>query len=137
MTCPTFKGLNWSCGERGENCFNRYCRLKFEFFDGCFPRNIAPTDIDFAVEVGGRFLFQEWKSNKGAEATELPTGQRLFFERLTKAHPEITAMMVRGDSEWMNDIEGVRICRDGAFDKWRGCNWSQLYGWTKRWAGGK
>jgi hypothetical protein len=125
--------MNWDC--RRDGCHNRYCRLKFQFFAGCFPRNIAPTDIDFAVEVDGRFLLQEWKSQKGG--SDIPTGQRLFFERLTKANPEITALAVRGDCEWMNDVQGVAICRDGKFNDWRACDWPTLYRWTQRWGLGQ
>jgi len=42
------------------------------------PRNITPTDIDFAVECAGRFMLFEFKTT----GTEMGYGQRLFFERL-------------------------------------------------------
>jgi len=44
-----------------------------------FERNITPTDIDLAVDFGGRaFVFAELKF----EGSPITTGQRKFFENL-------------------------------------------------------
>jgi hypothetical protein len=55
------------------------------------PRRISPTDIDLAWEIGGCFLFFEGKTR----GSELPTGQRLFYQRLIEAiAPQRAALVV-------------------------------------------
>jgi hypothetical protein len=52
----------------------------YAFTNGCFPRGIRATDIDFMVEINGHFLFGEFqKPNKQASK-----GQRLALARLAQ-----------------------------------------------------
>ncbi len=96
--------LRWDCTVQG--CFNRKKRPKIEIFADCLPRRIAFTDVDGIVEVCGNLLLLEWKEHR-----QLPTGQRLLFERLTRFCPA-AVFVVTGDAERMQ-VESVRLV-------WRG-----------------
>lgn len=54
------------------------------------PRGIMPTDIDFAIECRGKFLFFEMKT----EGSRMPIGQKIFFETLLASLPEKSLLMV-------------------------------------------
>ena len=89
-----YNPLRWDCLRRG--CFNLKRRPKIEVFADCFPGRINFGDVDGIVEINGNALLLEWKS----EAHELPTGQRILYERLT--HSGFwSAMIVVGDAETM------------------------------------
>lgn len=104
--------LRWNCGISG--CFNQLRRPKIERFAACFPGRIAMSDIDATVEVNGHFVFLEMKSHQG----EIPIGQRLYFERLTRLSPRISVMIVCGDAETMR-CEAIRWIYDGRLSDWQ------------------
>lgn len=104
--------LRWDCGTRG--CFNQFCRPKIEAFATCFPGKIAMSDIDATVEVNGHFVFLEMKSHQG----EIPIGQRLYFQRLTRLSPRISVMILCGDAETMQ-CEAVRWIYNGQVSAWQ------------------
>ena len=54
------------------------------------PRNITPSDIDYATECGGHFLVFEMKSTGAG----LPYGQRLMLERLLLRLTPISRVVV-------------------------------------------
>jgi len=87
-------GLVWNCAKRG--CFHIEMRPKLEVFNDCFPGKIGMGDIDGIVEINGKGLLLEWKSNDG----ECATGQRIMLERLTKTKL-LTAMVIAGDPKTM------------------------------------
>lgn len=90
--------MRWNCREKGK-CFRNLCP-KLGVFDGCFPGKIGMSDVDGMVEIAGRFLFLEWKSDGG----HLTTGQRIAFERLTSLSTDpmkVTVIVVSGNPETM------------------------------------
>lgn len=107
-----FNPMRWRCDERG--CYNDLQRPRIEVFADCLPRRLAFTDIDATVEVGGRFLFLEFK---GGEPRELPTGQRIYLERLTSLHQKITAVVVCGNAKTM-DVRAIRVVHGGSIGDW-------------------
>lgn len=104
--------LRWDCASRG--CFNRLCRPKIERFAACFPGRIAMSDIDATVEVNGHFVFLEMKSHQG----DIPLGQRLYFQRLTRLSPRISVMILHGDAESMQ-CEAIRWIYNGQVSDWQ------------------
>lgn len=96
MTSAGYNPLRWRCEERG--CYNVIHRPKIELFAECFPGRIAMTDIDATVEVNGFFFFLEFK---GGKVREVPTGQRIYFERLTRLSTRIHAAVVHADAKTM------------------------------------
>lgn len=100
-----YNPLRWDCERQG--CFNLKRRPKIEMFAECFPRRISFGDVDGIVEVGGNALLLEWKS----EERELPTGQRLLYQRLTRYGP-VSVMIVIGDAESML-IDATALFADG------------------------
>jgi hypothetical protein len=100
-----YNPLRWDCVGRG--CFNLKRRPKIEVFADCFPGRINFGDVDGIVEINGNALLLEWKS----EAHELPTGQRILYERLT--HSGLcSAMIVIGNAETML-IDATAIFAEG------------------------
>ena len=91
---PGYNPLRWDCAAQG--CFNLKRRPKIELFADCFPGRINFGDVDGIVEIGGNALLMEWKS----EPRELPTGQRLLYERLSRGG-KISVIVVVGDAETM------------------------------------
>ena len=104
--------LRWDCASRG--CFNQFCRPKIERFAACFPGRIAMSDIDATVEVNGHFVFLEMKSHQG----DIPLGQRLYFQRLTRLSPRISVMILHGDAESMQ-CEAIRWIYNGQVSDWQ------------------
>lgn len=107
-----FNPMRWRCDERG--CYNDLQRPRIEVFADCLPRRLAFTDIDATAEVGGHFLFLEFKSG---EPRDLPIGQRIYLERLTALHRKITAVVVCGNAKTM-DVRAIRVVRDGNIGDW-------------------
>jgi hypothetical protein len=103
--------MRWDCAARG--CFNTLRRPKIERFAACFPRRIAMSDIDATVEVNGHFVFLEMKSHQG----DIPRGQRLYFERLTRLSDRIVVMILCGDAETMR-CEALRWIHKGETSDW-------------------
>lgn len=110
-------------------CWNVKYRPNIEYFAHAFPRNISMMDIDATVEVNGSFLFLEWKSFSG----EIPTGQRIYFERITQLSPKITAVIVVGDCETMT-VQSYQIFSDGKAHEPVSCNLDDLFLRIERWA---
>ena len=107
-----YNPLRWDCDTRG--CFNQFCRPKIERFAACFPGRIAMSDIDATVEVNGHFVFLEMKSHQG----DIPLGQRLYFQRLTRLSPRISVMILHGDAESMQ-CEAIRWIYNGQVSDWQ------------------
>ena len=104
--------LRWDSSTRG--CFNLLCRPKSERFAACFPGRIAMSDIDATVEVNGHFVFLEMKSHQG----DIPRGQRIYFERLTRLSPRISVMILCGDAETMQ-CEAIRWIYNAELSDWQ------------------
>jgi hypothetical protein len=104
--------MRWDCASRG--CFNQLCRPKIEHFAACFPGRIAMSDIDATVEVNGHFVFLEMKSFRG----DIPRGQRIYFERLTRLSTRISVMILCGDAETMQ-CEAIRWIYNGQLTDWQ------------------
>jgi hypothetical protein len=113
--------MRWDCTTRG--CFNVLRRPKIERFAACFPGRIAMSGpkatpegryIDATVEVNGHFVFLEMKSHRG----ELPLGQRLYFERLTRLSTRISVMIICGDAETMQ-CEALCWIYNGQLTDWQ------------------
>ena len=101
--------MRWNCKEKGK-CFRNLCP-KLGAFDDCFPGKIGMSDVDGVVELGGRFLFLEWKSPGGS----LTTGQRITFQNLTSLSPDpmkVQVILVSGDPETM-DVFSVQVWSAG------------------------
>ena len=86
--------MRWDCEKRG--CFNKERRPKIEVFCECFPGNISFGDVDGIVEINGRGLMLEWKT----DTNKPTTGQRIMYERLTKSEL-ITVILVVGNAKTM------------------------------------
>jgi len=93
-----FNPLRWDCDKYG--CFNIKRRPKIEVFSDCFPGRINFGDVDGIVEINGKGLMLEWKS----DCKKLPLGQQIMYERLTDTQ-KITVIVVIGDPETM-------VCRE-------------------------
>ena len=126
--------MRWDCTSRG--CFNQLRRPKIERFAACFPGRIAMSDIDATVEVNGHFVFLEMKSFQG----EIPRGQRIYFERLTRLSQRISVMIICGDAETMQ-CEAICWIYNGQLTDWQPAtlddvvrllnkfaNWAQVQG---------
>ena len=107
MSNKGYNFLRWDCEKNG--CFNKLCRVKFHVFADCFPGNINFSDVDGIVEINGRALMLEWKTNRGS----LPTGQAIMYRRITKAGL-ISVLCVVGNAETMQ-CEGYSIYKEGKF----------------------
>lgn len=114
-----FNPMRWDCSSRG--CFNLLCRPKIERFAACFPGRIAMSDIDATVEVNGHFVFLEMKSHRG----EIPRGQRLYFERLTRLSPRISVMILCGNAETMQ-FEAICWIYNGQLTSWQPTSFEEV-----------
>lgn len=112
------RDLRWICEEKG--CFRMMCP-KLGSFDDCFPGAIAMSDVDGVVEIGGRFLFLEWKAQGGS----VQTGQRIMFEQLTALSRKITVIVVSGHPRDMI-IESVQVFSGGKAQAPEPCNFGGL-----------
>jgi hypothetical protein len=88
--------MRYDCERQG--CFNVKRRPKIEHFAASLPGRIAFSDVDAITEVNGHFLLLEWKGHQG----DLPTGQRIMFERMTAlASGRFVVLVIVGDPETM------------------------------------
>lgn len=122
-----YNPMRWNCENNG--CWNVKYRPNIEHFANALPRKIAMSDIDAVTEVNGHFLFLEWKSYQG----EIPIGQRILFERITKLSPNITVVVVAGDCETMN-VSSIQRIKGGEFSSWVSCDLQGLFDRIERWA---
>lgn len=107
-----FRPMQYDCEKQG--CFNLTRRLDFGHFYACLPGRISMSDIDATVEVNGRFFFLEMKSFEGP----IPTGQRIYFERLTRLSPRIVVMVVCGDAATMS-VSSMLYIYEGRVSDWQ------------------
>jgi hypothetical protein len=107
MTSETFQPFRWDCETSG--CYNKALRPNFAVFANCLPGKISFTDVDATVEVNGRFLFLEFRSTAPAD---MKTGQRLYFERLTRLSSKIIAIAVYAHVPDM-EVSHIRVIRRG------------------------
>ena len=128
-----YNPMRWSCEKRG--CFNVKRRPKIEMFHDCFPGKISFGDVDAIVEINGKGLMLEWKS----DTTDLPVGQQIMYKRLTKTK-QLTVIILCGNAETMEInymgwvfagkyVEPAREAIDGAkqsIDDW--VKWAQRGG---------
>ena len=119
--------MRWDCRPERDGCYRRLGQPDLTLLDECFPGRIAMTDVDGLVEIGGRFLFIEWK-RRG----DVPAGQRIMFERLTK-HPEFTVLVILGDPASMT-VERYDVFRNGRRRGWRDCDMRGLKRHIRAWA---
>lgn len=126
-TTAGYNPMKWDCEHRG--CWKVKCSPNIEFFAGALPRKIAMTDLDGTVEVNGSFLFLEWKSYAG----EIPVGQRIYFERLTKISDKITAVIVAGNPDTMQ-VDAIRRIYKGRVSDWVECDLEGLFERIKNWS---
>lgn len=118
--------MRWDCKERG--CFNWKQRPKIEVFCESFPGRINFSDIDGIVEIAGNALLLEWKG----EPMEIPTGQRIMYERLTSSG-SFVVLVLAGDARVMK-ITHQRYFKDGRGTEWRKSSLDHAKDWMKRWA---
>lgn len=117
--------LRWNCQING--CFRNLCP-KLGVFDECFPGRIGMSDVDGIVEIAGRFLVLEWKSEGGG----LTTGQRIMFERLTALSPKITIIVVSGDPRLM-EVDAVQVIERGKLGQRQKSTVNELKDRIKAW----
>lgn len=89
-----YNPMRWDCDRSG--CFNIYRRPKIEVFHDCFPGRISFGDVDGIVEINGRGLMLEWKS----QSIDIPQGQRIMYTRLTRGKL-LTVLVLCGDPQSM------------------------------------
>lgn len=70
-----------ACNIRNWSSAHKAREYSWSEINQCFPRGVRPTDIDGATELGGHFLFLEFKTH----GAQMMRGQRLFFERLLRS----------------------------------------------------
>jgi hypothetical protein len=84
-------------------------RVSFAGWAARLPRGIMPTDIDWAVDDNGRFIFAEYKSN-ACTWSKVPVAQRLFFTRLVAlGKGQIVAAVVQHHPAEGDDIDSVVV----------------------------
>lgn len=101
-----YNPMRWNCKASG--CYNETLRPRIEDFADCFPGRIGMSDVDGVVEIGGWFLFIEWKSQGGS----VQTGQRIMFEQLTALSPKMTVIVVSGHPREMT-VKTVQVFQCG------------------------
>ena|SRR6266536_3192876 len=94
--------MRWDCGIR--RCYIEQ-RFDPEIFDGCLPRKASFMNIDAMVEINGRFLFIEHKS-EGA-AWDSGNGQLLALKALNRL-PNVTVWWIR------DHPEGFQVAEPGS-----------------------
>ncbi|TCZ63908.1 hypothetical protein [Roseicella aquatilis] len=119
--------MRWNCAIRG--CFNQLRRPKIEHFAACFPGRIAMSDIDATVEVNGHFVFLEMKGHQG----DIPRGQRIYFERLTRLSARISLLILCGDAETMQ-CEAIRWIYNGQLSDWQPATFEDVVGLLNKFA---
>lgn len=118
-----YNPMRWNCKARGK-CWNLEHRFNIEYFAHALPRNISMMDVDATVEVNGHFLFLEFKS----PGAPLPTGQRIYFERITSISNRITVCVVDGVCR-TSEVNRVKVFYGGKSGDWQACD---LQGLTER-----
>ena len=92
---------------------------------GSFSDRVRPSDLDFIVERGGRFLVFE---TKGPTA-DVPHGQRRLLEALARI-PNFTVATLWGDPDY---VERIQLLGSGG-DKWpRPIDNHELWAFAANW----
>ena len=94
----------------------------------CFPRGIAPTDVDGLVEIGSNLLFMEQKG----PGVPIPDPQRLALRRASR-RPGITTIFFRPPLRTASDLECL-IFGQGPVDGWQPRSREWLKDWLRVWA---
>jgi hypothetical protein len=126
MTDNGYNPMGWNCAKKG--CFNIFSRAKIEMFAEDLPRNIAMGDIDATVEVNGHFLFLEFKTTP----RYIKTGQRIYFQKLTRLSDKITVIVIYADPETMECYEFCSI-EEGRISCWQQCTLKEIKACIKEW----
>jgi hypothetical protein len=121
-----YNPMKWNCGTRG--CFNAIRRPKIEVFAEVLPGRIAMSDIDATVEVNGNFLFMEFKSHLG----DIPTGQKIYFQRLTRLSSKITVLVICADAETMM-CHALRLIYGGEVFDWEAASLEDVMEELRQW----
>ena len=122
-----FNPMRHSCEYQG--CFNLNRRPKIEVFAECFPRKIAMADVDGVVEMGGRFLFLEWKTPNAP----ISWGGRMTLCSFSKI-PGSIAIAAWGNAKTM-DICQLMLWWDGrCYESPYDPSLERLKTWMERWA---
>ena len=83
--------IKWDCPTDG--CYRDFLP-DWTPLNDCFPRaGIRVGDIDGMVEVGGHFLFMEWKPPR----VTIPEGQMKALTRLSRL-PRVTVLILWGQT---------------------------------------
>lgn len=122
-----YNPIRWDCNANGY--YNKTLRPRIEEFASCFPGKISMSDVDGVVEIGGRFLFLEWKSKGGT----VQGGQRIMFERLTSLSPRVTVIVVSGHPREMR-VEQVQVFENGRSREPEPCDFDGLSRRIRSWA---
>jgi hypothetical protein len=107
--------MQWDCAKAG--CFNEEHRLDFSYFKPALPGRISFTDIDGVLEINGYFLFLEMKSHQN----DLPRGQQICFEQLTKESDKKVVVFLCGKAKGMR-ITLMRHLYNGVYSDWEPCD---------------
>jgi hypothetical protein len=117
-----FNPIRWKCHQGGMGCFNECTRFKIEELQDALlcrrgERTVGEamgfTDIDGAVEIGGQFLFLEFKSRN----EELERGQEIYYEQLTALGPRFTALGVQAQAK-TSTVYAVKLIAYGFSGDW-------------------
>lgn len=122
-----FNPLRWDCKKSG--CYNAKLRPRIEHLADSLPGRIAFSDVDATVEVGGRFLFLEWKAPGG----KLSIGQEIYHKKLTALSRRITSVVIEGDPAAMR-CDRLRVIRGGKVGPWESTSLAALKTRIATWA---
>lgn len=88
---------------------------------------ISPSDIDFAVERNGHFLFIEQKPARDA----MMRGQEIMLERLDALSPKVTVVYLVAEVDEKHGIYPSEMRVGGG--RWETINRAGLFEFCKRW----
>ena len=122
-----FNPMRHNCESQG--CFNLNRRPKIEVFSECFPRKIAMADVDGVVEMGGRFLFLEWKTPDAP----ISFGGKLTLSSFSRI-PGSIAIAAWGDAKTMEVCKLMLWCGGRGYESPYLPSLEVLKQWMERWA---
>ena len=111
----------------GANCWLEHCHVRMEILGEALPGSCDFMDIDFATEIGGHFLFGEWKKPD----EKLKGGPGIMLKGLSRL-PQSTVAVVRGYQQTM-EIESVQFVQNGVYGDPIGANLPKFQRWLKKW----
>lgn len=126
-----YNPLRWNCENDG--CFNKLMRPKIQTFFHCFPGRINFGDVDGLVEINGRGLLFEWKSDPipfyRDDGTR--TGQGIMYQRLTR-DGVLTVICAAGDAETMETTHIASFFK-GKYRDWAESSLEELKLFIEKW----